>query len=79
MRGALRRPPPAQPAAFDSARAYGAPARWSPSARAVAGTPANAEEAREYIISTLGRIGIKAIEQPFEARTPLGAVKMVNV
>ena len=44
----------------------------------VAGTPANAET-RRFIIKTLAASGIKAIEQPFEAVTPVGRVKMANV
>jgi Zn-dependent M28 family amino/carboxypeptidase len=44
----------------------------------VSGTPANVKT-REYIIRTLAASGIKATEQPFEARTPLGPVKMANI
>ena len=44
----------------------------------VSGTAANVKT-RQYIISTLGASGIKAVEQPFEARTPLGTVAMANV
>lgn len=44
----------------------------------VSGTPANTKT-REYILSTLKTIGIKAVEQAFEGRTPLGPVKMANV
>jgi Zn-dependent M28 family amino/carboxypeptidase len=44
----------------------------------VAGTPENAKT-REYISQTLASLGIKTVEQPFEARTPMGTVKMVNL
>ncbi len=44
----------------------------------VSGTAANVKT-RQYIISTLAAIGVKAVEQPFEGRTPLGSVKMANV
>jgi Zn-dependent M28 family amino/carboxypeptidase len=44
----------------------------------VAGTPANAA-ARQHLLKTLGALGIKAVEQPFTATTPQGAVKMVNI
>ena len=44
----------------------------------VSGTPANVKT-RQYITTTLASIGIKAIEQPFEAKTPLGPVKMANI
>jgi len=44
----------------------------------VSGTPENART-REYIVSTLSAMGIKSIAQPFDGRTPMGAVKMVNI
>jgi Zn-dependent M28 family amino/carboxypeptidase len=44
----------------------------------VSGTPAN-QKTRDYIVKTLGAMGIKAVEQPFEAKTPLGVVRMANV
>ena len=44
----------------------------------VAGTPAG-RKTREYIVSTLAAIGIKAVEQPFEARTPHGPIAMANI
>jgi glutaminyl-peptide cyclotransferase len=69
-----------QPAAggFDSTRAYGHMRDMVEIGPRVSGTPANVKT-RQYIISTLAAMGIKAAEQPFEARTPLGAVKMANV
>ena len=44
----------------------------------VSGTPGN-QQTRDYIVKTLGAVGIKAVEQPFEAKTPLGVVKMANI
>ena len=63
---------------FDSARAYGYLKGLVAIGPRVSGTPANAKT-RDYIVSTLASLGIKAIVQPFEARTPLGAVQMANV
>lgn len=44
----------------------------------VAGTP-GAEAARDYIRKELQAIGVAVEEQPFEAATPNGLVKMVNL
>ena len=44
----------------------------------VAGEP-GAEQARTYITQQLAAIGLTAQEQPFEATTPLGRAKMVNL
>ena len=44
----------------------------------VSGTPGN-QKTRDYIVKTLGALGIKAVEQPFEAKTPLGVVRMANI
>jgi glutaminyl-peptide cyclotransferase len=44
----------------------------------VAGTPENAKT-RQYIVKTLADLGIKSVEQPFDARTPVGPVKMANI
>jgi Zn-dependent M28 family amino/carboxypeptidase len=69
-----------QPAAsaFDSTRAYGHMRDMVEIGPRVSGTAANVKT-RQYIISTLAAIGVKAVEQPFEGRTPLGSVKMANV
>jgi glutaminyl-peptide cyclotransferase len=69
---------PAQAPPFDGARAWAHLRAQVDIGPRVAGTPANART-RAYITSTLASFGIKAVEQPFEARTPLGAVKMANV
>jgi glutaminyl-peptide cyclotransferase len=63
---------------FDSTRAYGHMRDLVEIGPRVSGTPANVKT-RQYIISTLGAAGIKAAEQAFEARTPLGTVAMANV
>jgi len=63
---------------FDSARAYAHMRDLVEIGPRVSGTPANVKT-RQYIIATLAAIGIKATEQPFEARTPLGPVAMANI
>jgi Zn-dependent M28 family amino/carboxypeptidase len=69
---------PAGASGFDSTRAYGHMRDMVEIGPRVSGTPANLKT-RQYIISTLAAMGIKAVEQPFEGRTPLGSVKMANV
>ena len=44
----------------------------------VAGTP-GAQAARDYIRKQLQSAGVSVVEQPFEASTPAGRVKMVNL
>jgi Peptidase family M28 len=44
----------------------------------VAGSP-GAQQARDYITSQIKGLGLQVREQPFEARTPLGPTKMVNL
>jgi glutaminyl-peptide cyclotransferase len=43
-----------------------------------AGSP-GAARAREYIAKQLGELGLKVEEQAFDAKTPLGVVRMVNL
>ena len=43
-----------------------------------AGSP-GAARAREYIVKQLGELGLKVEEQAFDAKTPLGVVRMVNL
>lgn len=71
---------PQQPAApaFDSARAFGHLQKIVAIGPRPAGTPAG-RQTRTYIVEALAALGIKAEEQPFEARTPRGVVKMANV
>ena len=40
---------------------------------------AAAEDTRRYITAQMAAIGVQAAEQAFEAKTPIGPVKMVNV
>lgn len=63
---------------FDSARAYKHLQDLVAIGPRPAGSPANAQT-RQYIIKTLAASGITATEQPFEADTPIGRVKMANV
>jgi hypothetical protein len=65
-------------AKFDSNRAYEDIRQLVAIGPRVAGTP-GAEAARAYITKQLQASGIKVEEQPFEATTPLGRVKMVNL
>ena len=69
-----------QPSApkFDSNRAYEDTRQLVSIGPRVAGTP-GAAAARAYIAKQLGAVGIKVEEQTFEATTPLGSVKMVNL
>jgi len=70
----------AQPPAskFDSNRAYEDTRQLVAIGPRVAGTP-GAAAARAYITKQLQAAGIKVEEQPFEATTPLGRLKMVNL
>jgi Zn-dependent M28 family amino/carboxypeptidase len=67
-----------QAGGFDSARAFGHLKEMVDIGPRVAGTPENAKT-RAFIIKTLAAAGISGVEQPFEARTPHGVVKMANV
>jgi Zn-dependent M28 family amino/carboxypeptidase len=64
--------------AFDGARAWRYLEDLVAIGPRVAGTPENART-REYLRKTLAGFGIKAVEQPFDADTPIGRVKMANV
>lgn len=63
---------------FDSARAYRYMRELVEIGPRASGTPENVKT-RQYIISTLGSMGVTAVEQPFDARTPTGVVTMANV
>lgn len=63
---------------FDGARALADIRQLVAIGPRVAGTP-GAEAAREYIRKELKAAGVSVQEQPFEASTPLGRVKMVNL
>lgn len=70
----------AQPAvtAFDGARAYEHMRQVVSIGPRPAGTP-GAAATRAYIAKTLTKFGIKTEEQPFDAQTPIGRLKMVNL
>jgi len=73
--------PPAQsagPVTFDSGRAWEDLRRQVALGPRPAGSAALAE-CRRYIQSELKAAGIDTREQPFDAMTPLGVVKMINV
>ena len=63
---------------FDSARAFEHLRRIVEIGPRPAGSP-GAAATRAYIVRELAAIGITAAEQPFEAETPRGPVKMANV
>lgn len=67
-----------RPPAFDSERAFAHLRDLVAIGPRVSGTPANAQT-RQYIIKTLAGLGIKAREQSFQAKTPIGPVSMANV
>jgi len=66
------------PAAFDSSKAWEHLRQQVAIGPRPSGTPANAKT-RQYITTTLGALGIKTVEQPFDGATPNGPVKMVNL
>jgi glutaminyl-peptide cyclotransferase len=66
------------PSPFDSTRAYTHVRDQVALGPRPAGSPANIKT-REYIIRTLAQAGYQAAEQPFDASTPVGRVKMANV
>ena len=67
-----------QAPAFDGARAFEHVKRVVAIGPRPAGS-AGAAATRAYIVKELSALGIKAEEQPFEADTPSGRVKMANV
>ncbi len=68
--------PPAP--AFDAARAFADLEAIVAIGPRPAGSP-GAQRVRDYIAREMKAIGLAAVEQPFEAATPLGATRMVNV
>jgi Zn-dependent M28 family amino/carboxypeptidase len=65
-------------AAFDSARAF----EHLRALVAIGPRPpgsAGIQQARSYVTTQLKNLGLSPIEQPFEAQTPLGPMKMVNI
>jgi hypothetical protein len=71
-------PSSAVPSKFDSSKAWDHLRRQVAFGPRPAGSAALAE-CRRYILSELKALGITAREQSFDAMTPLGTVKMVNV
>jgi len=69
---------PTTPATFDSARAYEHLRRQVGFGPRPAGSAA-LTQCRQYILSELKAAGIEAREDVFDAMTPLGHVRMVNV
>lgn len=67
-----------QAPAFDSTRAWAHLQAQVNIGPRVAGSEGN-RATRDYIQKTLSALGVSVTEQPFEARTPLGPVKMVNL
>jgi Zn-dependent M28 family amino/carboxypeptidase len=66
------------PAGIDSARAWDHLRALVALGPRVPGTPGNTQ-ARQYLIKSLAASGITATEQPFEAETPVGRIRMANV
>jgi glutaminyl-peptide cyclotransferase len=71
-------PQPAAAPTFDGGRAYEHVRQMVTIGPRPAGSAA-LQQTRAYITKQLAAIGLTAEEQPFEARTPLGTVKMVNL
>ena len=66
------------PTAFDSAKAWDHLRQQVAIGPRPSGSAGNLKN-REYITKTLAAIGLKTVEQAWEAMTPLGPVKMVNL
>lgn len=66
------------PSAFDSNRAWEHVRQQVAIGPRPSGSPANAKT-RHYLAAELGKLGIKAVEQPFDGVTPIGPIKMVNL
>ena len=66
------------PPRFDGARAFEHVRQLVDIGPRVAGTD-GAREARAYIAKQMAALGLQAVEQPFEAKTPLGLANMANV
>ena len=64
--------------AFDSARAFADLKAIVAIGPRPAGSP-GAQRVRDYVAREMTAIGLTAVPQPFDARTPLGTIPMVNV
>lgn len=71
-------PPGGSAEKFDAARAWQHLRAQVDIGPRPAGTEAGART-RQFIIDTLARMGIFAVEQPFTAATPIGPLRMANV
>ncbi len=76
--GCLRAAQSSAPTIFDGTRAFEDIRQLVAIGPRVAGTP-GAQAARDYIKKRLQSVGVAVVEQPFEASTPIGGVKMVNL
>ena len=66
------------PTAFDSSKAWEHLRQQVAIGPRPSGSAGNLKN-REYITKTLAAIGLKTVEQAWEAMTPLGPIKMVNL
>lgn len=66
------------PAVFDSSKAWDHLRQQVAIGPRPSGSPGNLKT-REYITATLAGFAIKTVEQPFDASTPIGPIKMVNL
>ena len=66
------------PATFDSSKAWEHLRQQVAIGPRPSGSPGNLKN-REYIKTTLAGFGITTVEQPFEATTPIGQIKMANL
>ena len=71
-------PAPSSAPSFDSARAFEHLKAVVAIGPRPAGSP-GAQKTRDYITQQLGALGLKTTEQAFDATTPAGAVRMVNL
>jgi Zn-dependent M28 family amino/carboxypeptidase len=71
-------PAPSAAGSFDGARAFEHIKQLVAMGPRVAGTP-GAQQARDYIVSQLKPLGLTAEEQAFDAATPVGPVRTVNL
>jgi Zn-dependent M28 family amino/carboxypeptidase len=78
MTAACLGPAPSPAATFDGQRAFEHVKELVRIGPRVAGSP-GAERARDYIRTELERVGLRVEAQPFDAATPLGTVRMVNL
>ena len=68
----------AEPPRFDAGRAYEHMRQLVAIGPRPAGSPAIAS-ARQYIAAQITQLGLRVVEQPFDADSPIGPVRMVNL